>query len=133
MNLKHNLAISDYSQLHSWPVENLELYHQAIWDFYGLVSSAPPLQVALDLKAMWPRTEWFPGARLNFTENLLAVGLAAHPNAIAVISTREDGQTRQLTWVQLKHEVARYAAALRRSGIQPGDRVVGEQTLGREL
>jgi hypothetical protein len=40
---------------------------------------------------MYPRPPWSPGAGLNYTENLLFVGLASHANTVAVSSTREGG------------------------------------------
>ncbi|PNP79740.1 hypothetical protein FNYG_06833 [Fusarium nygamai] len=73
---------------------------------------------------MWPRPEWFPGARMNYTENLLSVGLAQHPDAIAISACLEGGvKWRHLSWVQLRNRVAQYASALQALGVTTGDRV----------
>jgi acetoacetyl-CoA synthetase len=64
---------------------------------------------------------WFPGARLNFAENLLRES----ENDIAIIFRDERGARRELNHTELAGEVARVAGALRAAGIQPGDRVAG--------
>ncbi|KAJ3460911.1 hypothetical protein MRS44_011778 [Fusarium solani] len=129
VNLKYDLALADYEQLHKWSVNENELFYREIWDFCGVVYSAPPSRTISDGSSMWPRPEWYPGARLNFTENILAVGLAAHPDKIAVSACREAGtQWKHLTWKQLEREVARYASALRIAHVKAMDRVAAVMT-----
>ncbi|KAJ4204520.1 hypothetical protein NW759_014858 [Fusarium solani] len=129
VNLKYDLALADYEQLHKWSVNETELFYREIWDFCGVVYSAPPSRAISDGSSMWPRPEWYPGARLNFTENILAVGLAAHPDKIAVSACREAGtQWKHLTWKQLEREVARYASALRIAHVKAMDRVAAVMT-----
>ncbi|CAH0057996.1 unnamed protein product, partial [Clonostachys solani] len=124
INKRYNEQIRDYASLHRWTVENLELFYRELWNFSGLVTSKPPLAVANSLAAMWPRPQWFPGAEMNFTENVLATGLAAHPDMIAVSACREGGTDwRHLDWIQLRDQVALYAGALRNAGVGKGDRV----------
>ncbi|KAF5701108.1 acetoacetate ligase [Fusarium mundagurra] len=78
---------------------------------------------------MWPRPEWFPGARINYTENLLSVGLAQHPDAIAVSACLEGGVNwRHLTWMQLRGRVTQYVSALQALGVTTGDRVAAVLT-----
>ncbi|KAF9769515.1 hypothetical protein IL306_013063 [Fusarium sp. DS 682] len=73
---------------------------------------------------MWPRPEWFPGARLNYTENLLSAGLAQHPDSIALSACLEAGVNwRHLSWVQLRRRVEHYVSALEALGVTTGDRV----------
>jgi acetoacetyl-CoA synthetase len=62
---------------------------------------------------------WFDGARLNFAENLLW-RRDSHP---ALVGYLETGARRELSYAQLFAQVAALAAALRRFGVQPGDRV----------
>jgi acetyl-CoA synthetase len=70
----------------------------------------------------WPR--WFEGGLMNFADNCvdrhLDAGRGAHP---AVIWEGDDGQTRTLTYTELAREVNRLANALRRLGVDKGDRV----------
>ncbi|KAF2011975.1 acetyl-CoA synthetase-like protein [Aaosphaeria arxii CBS 175.79] len=73
---------------------------------------------------MWPRPEWFPEARLNYTENVLATGLASSPNAIAISACREGGTDwRHLSWKDLRQSVEECASGLRNLGVRKGDRV----------
>jgi acetoacetyl-CoA synthetase len=64
---------------------------------------------------------WFPGARLNFAENLLRFS-DDHP---ALVFWNERGRQRELSYAELGREVARTAAALRDDGVGIGDRVAG--------
>jgi acetoacetyl-CoA synthetase len=127
INKQYNEQIRDYASLHRWTVENLDLFYRELWNFSGLVTSKPPLVVVNSLAAMWPRPQWFPGAEMNFTENVLATGLAAHQDMIAVSACREGGTDwRHLTWIQLRDQVAVYASALQNAGVGKGDRVASK-------
>lgn len=127
VNIKYDLALENYAQLHQWSVRSLELFYQELWLFCGLVTSQPPSQVAIGIEKMWPRPQWFPDARMNFTENLLSVGMSAHPDKIAVSACREAGtQWKHLTWRELQLEVARYASALQHADVKEGDRVASK-------
>jgi acetoacetyl-CoA synthetase len=64
---------------------------------------------------------WFPGTRLNYTENLLYW----NDDAIAITAGGESGVVTNYTFRQLRHLVKRMVAALRVNGLQPGDRVAG--------
>src|SRR5688572_10615301 len=59
-----------YDELHRWSVENREAFWTAIWDFGGVVGERGPRALADGDKM--PGAIFFPDARLNFAENLLA-------------------------------------------------------------
>jgi acetoacetyl-CoA synthetase len=65
--------------------------------------------------------EWFPGARLNYAENILR----HDGDAIAVTGARETGQIKHVSFRQLKELVREMAAAMRIHGLQKGDCVAG--------
>ncbi|MED6249969.1 hypothetical protein ATANTOWER_022512, partial [Ataeniobius toweri] len=68
--------------------------------------------------------EWFKGARLNYAENLLK---HADQDKVALYSAREGNEEiMKVTFGELKRNVALFAAAMRKMGIQTGDRVAGE-------
>jgi acetoacetyl-CoA synthetase len=64
---------------------------------------------------------WFPGARLNFAENLLR----HTDDRTAIVFWNEQGRQRVLSFSELAQQVDRVAAALRNHGIVAGDRVAG--------
>lgn len=63
--------------------------------------------------------EWFPGARLNYAENLLW----RDDDGLAITESNEAGETHSYSYRQLREQVRVMAAALRHNGLQPGDRV----------
>lgn len=64
---------------------------------------------------------WFPGARLNYAENVLQ---RPH-DGVVIIASGEDGQVRHYTSRELYYLVQQMAAALRANGLKVGDRVAG--------
>ena len=67
---------------------------------------------------------WFRGGTLNIAWNCVhrwARGERA--NAPAAVWQSEDGTSLSLTYAELSHEVTRFAEALVRLGVEPGDRV----------
>ena len=60
-------------------------------------------------------------ARLNFAENLLRF----RDDQAALIFKGEGRDTVRMTYAELYDEVARVASALKKAGVQVGDRVVG--------
>jgi len=119
---RHGAPVEDYAALWQWSVEHLEDFWAAVWEFFDVQPSTPYEQVLVG--RTMPGARWFPGARLNFAEHLLRQG-EDRGDQPAVVGVLEDGSARQLTWDQLRDEVARAAAGLRRLGVGPGDRVVG--------
>ena len=64
---------------------------------------------------------FFPQARINIAENLLA----GEESQTAVIASDESGHPTQISRGELSKRVARVAAGLRNAGVRPGDRVAG--------
>lgn len=118
---RHGIDVSDYEQLHAWSVAEPAVFWAEVWDFFGVVSSRR-FDSVLDSAEM-PGAQWFRGARLNYTDQVLRhVGSQQTP-AVVVIS--EDGGRREISWEDLADRVAAFAATLRAVGVVTGDRVVG--------
>lgn len=106
-----------YNELHAWSVASPDAFWREIWNF-GKIIGEPGERTVVDPDRM-PGARWFPDARLNFAENLLRD--CNHPRAL--VFWGEDKVRREMSRAELRIEVARFAAALRASGVIAGDRV----------
>jgi len=120
INEKHQKEFSTYSELHKWSIDHIPEFWEAMWDFADIIASQKADRVVDDLEKM-PGARWFPGARLNFAENLLRY----RDERTALIFNGESQVSKKMTYAQLYDEVARIADSLRNAGIKPGDRIVG--------
>jgi propionyl-CoA synthetase len=73
-----------------------------------------------------PYYRWFAGGRLNTCYNALDVHVdRGRGKQIALIyDSPVTGTVRSFTYFELRDQVARFAGALRRQGVEPGDRVI---------
>ncbi|HEU4473601.1 MAG TPA: acetate--CoA ligase [Gemmatimonadales bacterium] len=87
---------------------------------------------ALDWMSLWtrvlewkpPHAKWFVGGKLNASANCLDRHIrGARRNKAAIIWEGEPGERRVMTYWDLSREVGRCANALKRLGVQRGDRV----------
>ncbi len=120
VNHKYDLGLHSYSELYDWSIEKVSDFWSAVWDYAGIVSSRQYEKAVEDLDK-FPGAKWFPGARLNFAENLLR----HRDGKIALISRSERGGRSLLTYSDLYWEVGRLAHSMREMGIRAGDRVAG--------
>ncbi len=112
-------TFADYRDLHRWSVEHPPEFWAALWD-YAASWVERGERLAVDLDRM-PGARFFPDGRLNFAANLLR----RDDDVPAIIATTEARARCELTFGELGREVRRAAAALRRDGVRPGDRVAG--------
>ena len=117
---ERDLDFDGYDELWRWSVADLEGFWSAVWEFFEVRSHAPYEQV-LRSREM-PGAEWFPGARLNFAEHM--VGRDEDLNAVAVVAYSQTRERVDLTFGDLREQVARARGGLQRLGVGPGDRVV---------
>ncbi len=120
VNRKYGLGLTTYSELYQWSIEKVSDFWSAVWDYTGIVCSRPYEKIVDDLDK-FPGAKWFPGARLNFAENLLRY----RDEKAAFISRAETGDSSRLTYSDLYRKVGRVANWLREIGVRPGDRVAG--------
>jgi acetoacetyl-CoA synthetase len=120
VNRKYGRRFRTYDELYQWSVSSIPDFWVAMWDFAGVKASKRWDQVVDDLKR-FPGTKWFPGARLNFAENLLRY----RDDRVAFVFRGETQKSAKMTYRELYHTVARLAKSLREIGIQSGDRVAG--------
>jgi acetoacetyl-CoA synthetase len=120
VNQKHGTGFTDYAGLYDWSIADIPAFQEAVWQFYQPIHSQGYDQVAAGLDKM-PGAKWFPGAKLNFAENLLRY----RDGREALVFRSEPGDTRRMTYAELYEQTARVARTLKELGVQPGDRVVG--------
>jgi acetoacetyl-CoA synthetase len=120
VNGKHGKKFKTYPELYQWSIEDIPGFWARLWEFVDIKASRGYTQVVDDLKK-FPGANWFIGARLNFAENLLRY----RDDRLALIFRGETKKSARMTYRELYTTVARLAKALRETGVQPGDRVVG--------
>ena len=119
-------TFSHYDDLWRWSTTDLEGFWQSIWDYFALQSPTPHSAV-LASRGM-PGAQWFPGAQVNYVQQVLRHVDAAHAAGMrAILSHNEKslaaGTHRELSWPELRRQVASLALHLQAQGVQPGDRV----------
>ncbi|MFN0121818.1 MAG: acetyl-coenzyme A synthetase N-terminal domain-containing protein, partial [Blastocatellia bacterium] len=81
-----------------------------------------------------PHAKWFGGGTTNVAYNCLDRHLSTwRKNKAAIIWEGEPGEQRTLTYLQLHHEVCKFANVLKKMGAQSGDRVALYMPLIPEL
>jgi len=109
----------DYNEMWRWSVGDLEEFWASIWNYYDIDASTSYDAVLPD--PVMPGTVWFPGATLNYAQHVLRYDGGDGPALVAVDETG----SHEVSWAQLRTEVASVAARLRSWDVVPGDRVVG--------
>jgi acetoacetyl-CoA synthetase len=124
-------SVTDFRSLYRWSVERPDAFWPEVWRFCGVIAEERPgrdpwdsVVVGLDRMAppdpeLGPR--WFPGARLNFAENLLRYD----DDRAALVFWNEQGRQREISYRELNQQVGSVAAALAAEGVVAGDRVAG--------
>ncbi|MER6388838.1 acetoacetate--CoA ligase [Streptomyces sp. NPDC001523] len=117
-------ADGGYPALHSWSVDALDTFWQAIAEWFDVRFTTPYTSVLAD-RAM-PGARWFTGSTLNYAEHALRAGEdPARADEPALISVDETHEPTPVTWAELRRQVGSLAAELRAAGVRPGDRVSG--------
>lgn len=81
-----------------------------------------------------PFAKWFVGGKINVSYNCLDRHLTSwRKNKAAIIWEGEPGETRTLTYLQLHHDVCKFANVLKTLGVKKGDRVAIYMPLVPEL
>ncbi|MCI4392945.1 hypothetical protein PGIGA_G00151730 [Pangasianodon gigas] len=123
VNRDYGLNLANYNDLYQWSVENYADFWAEVWRFCGIISSEMYEEVVDVSKRISDVPEWFRGSRLNYAENLLKHTDQEKVALYAAAEGREE--IIKVTFGELRREVARFAASMRKMGIKAGDRVVG--------
>jgi acetoacetyl-CoA synthetase len=112
--------LDGYDELFAWSIADLEGFWGSLWDFFEIRAHTPYSRV-LGSREM-PGAEWFTGATLNYAEHML--GTQEDANEVAVVARSQTRDPLELSFGELRDQVARARAGLERLGVGPGDRVV---------
>ena len=116
---RHGLASSDYPALWAWSIAEPAAFWQEMWAFGEVIGDPGRGPVLVDGDRM-PGAQFFPGASLNFAQNLLERGKDADD---AMVFWGEDRITRRMSRGELRRDASRFAQAITAAGIGAGDRV----------
>lgn len=116
------LRFADFEALHRWSVADQSAFWGALWLFEGIESATEYTEVLRD--AAMPGAQWFAGARINYARHALRhANLAALAGVPAIIAEDESGIVVEMSWIELRRQVASLALEFRRIGLVSGDRV----------
>ena len=112
----HERGLDDYHELWKWSVDDLEGFWGAVWEFFGVDGGYDRVLGSREM----PGAEWFPGAQVSYPEHLFR---GKDPDALAIVHASELREQADVTWGELREQVARIAGGLRALGVGRGDRV----------
>ncbi|MBG6094212.1 acetoacetate--CoA ligase [Nocardioides luteus] len=118
---ERDLEMTTHEELWRWSVTDLDGFWSAVWEFFGVRAHAA-YDTVLASREM-PGARWFPGATLNYAEH--AVGTDEDLDRVAVLGRSQTRDDVELTFGDLRDQVARARAALEKLGVRRGDRVAG--------
>jgi len=119
LRTERGLGFAGYDELWQWSIDDLEAFWSAIWDFFD-VQADGEAERALGSREM-PGAEWFAGTSLNYAEHVFA---GKEDAETAILHASELRELDDLSWGELRAQVAATAAGLRALGVERGDRVV---------
>jgi len=114
---QHGAAPDDYPALLDWSIKSPDAFYDALWDDLAIIGDKG--DAAFIPGATLRDAQFYPGARLNYAENLLR----DPDDSLAIIAHRDDGTKRAITRRDLYDAVSRAEQALRAEGVIAGDRV----------
>ncbi len=110
--------VRDYQEAWRWSVEDLEgFWDQVVTEFDVELEGGTGRTLSGDGII---GARWYEGCALNYASHLLRAG---DDERIAIIGESQSRDRVELTFGELRHQVTRAAAGLRRLGVGPGDRV----------
>ena len=112
---KHLLTTAGYTVGRS---SNRKHSGESVWEFGGVIGE--PGDTVFEPGTDMRTARFFPGATLNFAENLLR----RSDSGEAIVALSEDGRCRRVSWRELNSEAGALCAWLDEVGLQAGDRVV---------
>jgi acetoacetyl-CoA synthetase len=123
---QRGLSFDGYDALWQWSVTDLEAFWGSIWDYFEIESPMPRGRALAEERM--PGARWFEGTQVNYARQVLRHTESAHAAGQPAVLFRNEvlhaqNLTMQLSWPELRRQVASLAVNLRELGVQRGDRV----------
>ncbi len=118
INTKYNLNLVQFKELHNWSVVNKAEFWSCVWDYFEIVGLKGAEPFINPMNKM-PGSSFFPNGRVNYAENMLSANISGP----AIVFQSENRIRREVSWRELKYQVASLANFLKKEGIVKGDRV----------
>ncbi len=118
INQKHNINIKNFTDLHNWSIKNKIDFWSIIWDFFDVIGSKGTKPYIEPINKM-PGSKFFPNGKVNYAENMLAGDISGP----AIVFKSENKIRKEVSWKELKAQVAALANFLKTLGVTKGDRV----------
>jgi len=116
---ERGLDFETYDELWRWSVSDLEGFWSSIWEFFEVQADGAPGSVLANREM--PGARWFAGTSLNYAEHVFA---GKDDSETAILHASELRELSELSWGELRAQVAAVATGLREIGVERGDRVV---------
>lgn len=113
------VTVDDYQTLWQWSTDHIEDFWASLVDFYGVQFTKPYTKVLASHDM--PGAQWFVDGELSYAQHMFRHATSARP---AILFQSETQPLTEISWATLAQQVASVAQALRRLGVQRGDRVV---------
>jgi acetyl-CoA synthetase len=115
--------IADHRALVRRSIDDISWFWNAVLEDLG-IEFQRPFDALWDASGGIPWTRWFLGGTFNLAHHCLDRHVSGpHSGEPAVIWEGEDGSIRRLSYAELQSATCRLAGALRRLGIERGDRI----------
>ncbi|TRW45682.1 acetoacetate--CoA ligase [Georgenia yuyongxinii] len=121
LSAHRGVEVAGYRELWRWSVDDIGGFWDAVREYFDVIGTFDGPALA---EERMPGAFWYPGASVNFAENVLRH--ARRPDAAttpAVVQIEEDNTQHSTSWAELERAVASLARRLRELGLRPGDRV----------
>ncbi|MDA9170449.1 acetoacetate--CoA ligase [Alphaproteobacteria bacterium] len=119
INKNYNTDLKTYDDLHEWSIKFKPFFWEAIWNFFSVIGSKGDEPYIKPLNKM-PESKFFPHGKVNYAENMLS----GNNTGLAIFFKSEDKIRKEISWDELRTQVATTANFLKKQGVIKGDRVV---------
>ena len=114
----------NHTQLHRWSLQNKNRFWNTVWQRSNIIGEPGDTACIPHRNNDITTARFFPDAKLNLAENLLA----GNDEAVVIYAVDETGEQQSITWQRLREMVAQCADGLAQLGIKKGDTIAGIQT-----